>query len=61
DMRASPYDLSAMGIEPIAVETPEGKASYASEQRRYAARGQKLRMRLLSACASVLAERASID
>ena len=61
DMRASPYDLRDLGIEPIAVETPEGKATYAGEQRRYAARGQALRMRLLSACASVPAERASID
>ena len=50
DMRASPYDLRAMGLTPIPVETPEGKAAYVTEQHRYAARGQQLRARLLQAC-----------
>ncbi len=54
DMRASPYDLRAMGLDPIPVETPEGKAAYVTEQRRYAALGQTLRARLISACDAVV-------
>ena len=53
DMRASPYDLRAMGVVPIEVETPEGKAAYVAEQRRYAARSQVLRARLLAVCDAV--------
>ncbi|MBK8469973.1 MAG: 3-methyladenine DNA glycosylase [Candidatus Phosphoribacter sp.] len=61
DMRASPYDLRALGVEPIAVETPEGKAAYVAEQRRYAARGQILRARLISACDAVTALDPEVD
>ena len=53
DMRASPYDLRAMGVVPIEIETPEGKAAYVTEQRRYAARAQALRACLLAACDAV--------
>jgi hypothetical protein len=49
DMRASPYDLSALGYEPVAVETREGKAVYVEAQRGFAARSQELRRRLLAA------------
>ena len=61
DMRASPYDLRALGVEPIAVETPEGKAAYVAEQRRYAASGQILRARLISACDAVTALDPEVD
>ena len=54
DMRASPYDLSALGLEPIRIETTEGKAEYVLLQRRYAERGQALRERLLAAMDSIL-------
>lgn len=47
DMRASPYDVSLLGEEPIAIETAEGKAEFARLQRAFAARGQALRTRLL--------------
>lgn len=47
DMRASPYDLRALGYEPVRIETAEGKATYAAEQRAFATRGQALRRRLL--------------
>ena len=47
DMRASPYDLRELGYEPVPIETPEGKATYAAEQRGLAVRGQQLRRRLL--------------
>ena len=33
DMRASPYDLSGLGLAPVAVETPAGRAEYAAAQR----------------------------
>ena len=47
DMRASPYDFTALGLEPVPVETPEGRAAYAAEQRGFAARSAPLRQRLL--------------
>jgi hypothetical protein len=48
DMRASPYDLAALGYAPVAIETPEGKAAYVEAQRAFAARGAALRRRLLA-------------
>ena len=50
DMRASPYDLSDLGYEPVRIETPEGKADYVAAQRDFAARGAPLRARLLREC-----------
>lgn len=49
DMRASPYDLSALGYVAVAIETPQGRAEYAAAQRDFATRGQRLRERLLEA------------
>lgn len=54
DMRAAPYDLAALGVEPIRIETPEGKAAYVAEQRRVADRGDALRARLVAACDALL-------
>ena len=51
DMRASPYDLSPLGLEPVRIETPEGRAQYAAEQRAFAEEGGVLRGRLLDAVA----------
>lgn len=56
DMRASPYDFSALGYEPIKIETPEGRLIYEREQRRLATAAAPLRARLLAACAAVLEE-----
>lgn len=47
DMRAAPYDLTHLGVEPLLMETADGRAAYVSEQRRYAERAQVLRRRLL--------------
>jgi hypothetical protein len=55
DMRASPYDLSALGFAPIAIETPEGRAEYERHQRGFAARGEPLRARLVALCERLLA------
>ncbi|MBO3664131.1 3-methyladenine DNA glycosylase [Microbacterium stercoris] len=49
DMEAAPYDLSAWGIEPVRIETPEGKATYVRRQRVFAERGNELRARILDA------------
>ncbi len=49
DMRAAPYDLRELGYEPVRIETPEGKAQYAAEQRAFSVRGQALRARLVEA------------
>ena len=48
DMRASPYDVSAIGLEPVRIETAEGKREYAELQASYAARGADLRACILS-------------
>ncbi|KQU70643.1 hypothetical protein [Phycicoccus sp. Root101] len=53
DMRASPYDLSALGYEPVRIETPAGRAEYAAAQRGFADRGQALRGRLVGAIDAV--------
>ncbi len=55
DMRASPYDLRALGFAPIAIETPEGRAEYERHQRAFAARSEPLRERLLALCERLLA------
>jgi hypothetical protein len=47
DMRASPYDLTAWGRQPICIETVEGRRIYEIEQRRLAALAVPLRERLL--------------
>jgi hypothetical protein len=55
DMRASPYDLSDLGHDPVRVETPEGKQEYAAAQRVFAERGAPLRQRLIEECERLLA------
>ncbi len=50
DMRASPYDLSALGYPPVRVDTPDGRAEYATAQRELSTRGDVLRSRLLALC-----------
>ena len=55
DMRASPYDLTAWGREPVRIETAEGRRDYESEQRRLAAKAVPLRERLISGLERTLA------
>ena len=54
DMRASPYDLRALGLEPIRVETPEGRADYEAAQRALAEAAAPIRARLIAACDLIL-------
>ena len=49
DMEAAPYELSAWGVRPVRIETPEGKAEYVRRQRGFAERGAVLRERMLQA------------
>ncbi len=53
DMRASPYDLSSFGYEPIAIETPGGRADYVRAQAELATRASDLRSVLLQRCRSL--------
>ncbi len=50
DMAASPYDVRPFGLEPVPVETAEGRAAYVARQREIVARGTELRARLVNAC-----------
>jgi hypothetical protein len=54
DMRASPYDLSEYGYDPVAIETPAGRAEYARAQAALAERAAPLRAQLLAACDELL-------
>jgi hypothetical protein len=54
DMRASPYDLAALGCVPVRIETADGRAEYEAAQRALAGRAQPLRARLRSVCERVM-------
>lgn len=54
DMRASPYDLRAIGFEPIPVETDAGRAEFERLQRAFTARSRPLRERLIDLCGRLL-------
>lgn len=55
DMAASAYDVSAWGIAPVKVETPEGRAEYVSLQREFASRAEPLRAAVLEVAEALLA------
>jgi hypothetical protein len=55
DMRASPYDFSAIGLRPITIETPEGRQEYEAEQRRLSALAEPVRTRLIGELERALA------
>lgn len=55
DMQASPYDLRSLGLEPLPMETPEGRAEYVARQRQLSTAAQVLRKRLLESLALLVA------
>ena len=62
DMRAAPYDLTGVVLDPtgepwtpVAVETAEGKQEYAAAQAAFADRAAPLRARLAAECERLLA------
>ncbi|MFE4002069.1 3-methyladenine DNA glycosylase [Nocardioides sp. YIM B13467] len=50
DMKAAPYDLSELDLDPIRIETAAGKQEYAAAQRAFAERAAPLRERLIAEC-----------
>lgn len=54
DMQASPYDVATFGLEPIRVETQEGRQQYAQRQRDLMNAAAPLRHRLLAALSSLV-------
>jgi len=54
DMRASPYDLAALGYAPVPIETAAGRAAYARAQADFALRAAPLRERLVDVCSALL-------
>jgi hypothetical protein len=61
DMRASPYDLSAWGVVPVKIETPEGRREYENEQRKLAGEARGLRGKLIDSLGRVLTEREELN
>ncbi len=55
DMQASPYDLLGLGLEPVKIETAEGRAAYEQRQRAFSERARPLRSRLIALCERLLA------
>ena len=49
DMRASPYDLSEYGYDPVKIETPEGRAEYEIHQREISQLSRPLRQSIIDA------------
>lgn len=48
DMKASPYDLSSIGLDPIRIEESDGRGEYRALQQQFAERAVPIRNRLLS-------------
>lgn len=57
DMQASPYDLEALGFEPVRVETTEGRNEYRRRQKALSERAAILRASLIDVVAEMLSER----
>ncbi len=55
DMQAAPYDLAAFDVEPVRIETPEGREQYQARQRTLSSRAQELRSALVASVSAVLA------
>ncbi len=53
DMQASPYDLRAMGFEPVRVETDDGRDEYQQRQRALSVRASVLRDRLIEVLGAI--------
>ncbi|WP_420881876.1 3-methyladenine DNA glycosylase [Rhodococcus sp. (in: high G+C Gram-positive bacteria)] len=56
DMKASPYDLTEYGYEPVRIETPQGRANYVREQVALSERAAQLRAHLVDRCRALLTD-----
>ena len=54
DMRASPYDLTEFGYEPIRIERPEGREAYQLFQKQTGEKGRQLAATFLEECCKVI-------
>lgn len=54
DMQASPYDASHFGLEPIPIETEEGRKIYLNRQMVIHEKSAPLRLKLIDRCRSIL-------
>lgn len=54
DMRASPYDCSSLGFDPVPIETAAGRAEYERLQRRLHEQAQPLRKEMIDCLKEVL-------
>ena len=54
DMQVAPYDLADLGVEPIRVETPEGRTEFAKHQLDFSQRAIALRQQLVVALESLI-------
>ena len=54
DMRASPYDLSSLGFDPVLIETDEGRNEYQKIQKIFIKEAEPIRERLLEAVKKVV-------
>jgi len=61
DMRASPYDMQPFGLDPIRIETPEGRREYAAEQRALMATTEPLRTRLAATLSTLRGALTALD
>lgn len=57
DMQASPYDLREWAVQPVPIETPEGKSEYVRQQRQFMQRSNALRGAILDAWLGATASR----
>jgi hypothetical protein len=59
-MRASPYDLSQLGFEPLRIETISGRQDYLQEQRRLSELAAPIRTRLVEVYRALLEARVDV-
>jgi len=55
DMQSAPYDLGDLGVQPIKIETPQGRQIFAQKQKIFSERAQVLRARMISQLESSVA------
>ena len=54
DMRASPYDFTALGYLAVRIESPAGRAEYEELQREFARLASPLRDHLMTVCETII-------
>jgi len=55
DMQSAPYDLSELGVQPIKIETPQGRLRFAQQQKVFSDRAQFLRKKMIDHLSSAVA------